>query len=180
MKFCYTDPAPIAAAKSGFSSSSAYPIEKDLRLPSQKEGPSASAAAPIRSPMSRGERDRADPRGGARAAAGRHFRGGSAARPAELGGRGRRTLERRIRFWRAIHCPDEEVVFRQVHEPGRRGSVRTSHRDWGLLALTIAGTSLDHRLYQLPPGLFRLRACPRHPEGIASAVTQTTRRWNIQ
>ena len=37
MKFRQTDPAPIAAAKSGFSSSSAYRIEKDLRLPSQRK-----------------------------------------------------------------------------------------------------------------------------------------------
>jgi len=31
----------------------------------------------------------------------------------------RRTLERRIRSWRALHGADQEVIFRQVHEPGR-------------------------------------------------------------
>ena len=33
----------------------------------------------------------------------------------------RRTLERRIRSWRALHGADQEVIFRQVHEPGRMG-----------------------------------------------------------
>lgn len=33
----------------------------------------------------------------------------------------RRTLERRIRHWRALHGQDREVIFRQVHEPGRMG-----------------------------------------------------------
>src|SRR5271168_2221280 len=33
--------------------------------------------------------------------------------------RQRRTVERRVRRWRAEHGPDKEVFFRQVHEPGR-------------------------------------------------------------
>ena len=33
----------------------------------------------------------------------------------------RRTLERRIRAWRAEHGPEQEVIFRQTHEPGHRG-----------------------------------------------------------
>ena len=33
----------------------------------------------------------------------------------------RRTLKRRIRAWRAQHGPQREVIFRQVHEPGRMG-----------------------------------------------------------
>lgn len=37
MKFRQTDTVPIAAAKSGFSASSAYRIEKDRRLPSQRK-----------------------------------------------------------------------------------------------------------------------------------------------
>ena len=30
-------------------------------------------------------------------------------------------LERRIRSWRAVHGPEQEVIFRQMHEPGRMG-----------------------------------------------------------
>jgi len=33
----------------------------------------------------------------------------------------RRTLERRIRQWRLQHGEERDVVFRQVHEPGRMG-----------------------------------------------------------
>lgn len=33
----------------------------------------------------------------------------------------RRTPERRIRAWRALHGEDREVIFRQVHGPGRLG-----------------------------------------------------------
>jgi len=33
----------------------------------------------------------------------------------------RRTLERRIRVWRAENGPEREVIFRQKHEPGRQG-----------------------------------------------------------
>src|SRR5690606_14171551 len=31
----------------------------------------------------------------------------------------RRTLERRVRDWRALRGPDREVIFRQAHAPGR-------------------------------------------------------------
>ncbi len=36
----------------------------------------------------------------------------------ELGAGMRRTLERRIRAWRAVNGPDQEVIFRQEHPPG--------------------------------------------------------------
>jgi hypothetical protein len=63
----------------------------------------------------------------------------------ELDGRIRRTLERRIRTWRAIHGPEQEVIFRQTHEPGRLGlSDFTEMKDE---EVTIAGVPLDHRLY---------------------------------
>ena len=63
----------------------------------------------------------------------------------ELDGRIRRTLERRIRTWRAIHGPEQEVIFRQVHEPGRLGlSDFTEMNDEHV---TIVGVALDHRLY---------------------------------
>ena len=143
MKFRQTDPAPIAAAKSGFSSSSAYRIEKDLRLPSQRKV--------------RRERRRPDPLADVwqseivpilEAAPGLRpvaiFEEVLRRHP-ELGAGVRRTLERRIRAWRAIHGPDQEVVFRQVHEPGRMGL--SDFTEMGDLAVTIAGTSLDHRLY---------------------------------
>ncbi|ASY73820.1 hypothetical protein [Sinorhizobium fredii] len=49
----------------------------------------------------------------------------------------RRTLERRIRSWRAIHGQEREVIFRQTHEPGRLGL--SDFTDMGGLGVTIAG-----------------------------------------
>ena len=63
----------------------------------------------------------------------------------ELGEGMRRTLERRIRQWRALHGPEQEVIFRQEHPPGRMGL--SDFTDMGALAITIAGELLDHRLY---------------------------------
>jgi len=57
----------------------------------------------------------------------------------------RRTLERRIRSWRALHGAEREIVFRQVHEPGRMGL--SDFTEMGDLAVGVAGVLLDHRLY---------------------------------
>jgi len=60
----------------------------------------------------------------------------------------RRTLERRIRAWRALHGAEQEVIFRQVHEPGRMGlSDFTEMGDLGAQTVTVAGLLLDHRFY---------------------------------
>ena len=63
----------------------------------------------------------------------------------DLSAGARRTLERRIRSWRAVHGADQEVIFRQVHEPGRMGL--SDFTDMTDLGVTIAGAGLDHRLY---------------------------------
>ena len=55
----------------------------------------------------------------------------------------RRTLERRIRSWRALNGAEREVIFRQEHPPGRLGlSDFTSTGDH---SISIAGVPLDHR-----------------------------------
>lgn len=57
-----------------------------------------------------------------------------------------RTLQRRVRRWRALEGEEREVFFAQEHEPGRLGlSDFTDARE---LAVCIAGERLDHRLYQ--------------------------------
>jgi Mu transposase-like protein len=57
----------------------------------------------------------------------------------------RRTLERRVRQWKAQHGPAKEVFFTQVHAPGRlAASDFTSMND---LQVTIAGEPLPHLLY---------------------------------
>lgn len=57
----------------------------------------------------------------------------------------RRTLERRVRQWRATSGPPKEVFFPQQHEPGARGL--SDFTDMAELRVTIAGVLFDHRLY---------------------------------
>jgi hypothetical protein len=62
-----------------------------------------------------------------------------------LSGGVRRTLERRIRSWRALNGAEQEVIFRQIHEPGRMGL--SDFTDMADLGITIVGEPLEHRLY---------------------------------
>lgn len=56
-----------------------------------------------------------------------------------------RTLQRRVKDWRARSGPDKEVMFPQVHGPGLRGlSDFTTLKG---VDITIRGERLDHRLY---------------------------------
>ena len=57
----------------------------------------------------------------------------------------RRKLERRVRGWKAKHGPEQEIIFRQKHEPGRRGL--SDFTDAGALEVSIAGEPLAHKLY---------------------------------
>jgi hypothetical protein len=57
----------------------------------------------------------------------------------------RRTLERRVRQWKASHGPQQEVIFRQNHPPGRQAM--SDFTDCRSLGVTIAGSPLAHRLY---------------------------------
>jgi hypothetical protein len=143
MKHRQTDTPPVAAAKASISTSTAYRLEKDRRLPSQKKG-------------NRGRR-RPDPLAGIfeteivpmlKAAPGVRpiaIFEEMVRRHPELGAGIRRTLERRIRAWRAIHGAEQEVIFRQTHEPGQVGL--SDFTNMGELGVTIAGAPLDHRLY---------------------------------
>jgi Mu transposase-like protein len=57
----------------------------------------------------------------------------------------RRTLERRIRTWQALHGAEREVIFRQDHPPGAQGL--SDFTDAAGLGVSIAGQTLAHRLY---------------------------------
>jgi hypothetical protein len=57
----------------------------------------------------------------------------------------RRTLERRMRAWNAEHGPEQDVIFRQIHTPGKMGL--SDFTAMGKLGVTVAGEPLDHRLY---------------------------------
>jgi hypothetical protein len=143
MKFRQTDVPAVAASKASISAATAYRFEHDHRLPSHHE-------------RTRGRR-RPDPLAdffdaeivpmlkaapGLRAVA---IFEEMQRRHRALSAGVRRTLERRIRSWRALHGADQEVIFRQVHEPGRMGL--SDFTDMADLGVTIAGERLDHRLY---------------------------------
>lgn len=56
-----------------------------------------------------------------------------------------RTMQRRVKAWRARHGPDKEVMFPQRHEPGQRAL-----SDFTVLkgmTVTVRGRALAHRLY---------------------------------
>ena len=132
-----THDTAVAAAKAGFSTATGYRIENDPRLPSQKKAP-------------RGRR-RPDPRGtvwaseivpmlkaapGLRAIA--VLEELRRCHP-EVSPGIRRTLERRMRAWRALAGPEQDVIFRQEHAPGRLGL--SDFTDTSALGITIAGVA---------------------------------------
>jgi hypothetical protein len=138
----HADTPAVAAAKAGFSTTTAYRIEADPRLPSQKKKP-------------RGRR-RPDPLAAVwdseivpMLAAAPELRAIAVfdeivGRHPELGST-RRTMERRIRQWKALNGPNQDVIFRQEQIPGRLGL--SDFTDMGDLGISIAGVPLDHRLY---------------------------------
>ena len=56
-----------------------------------------------------------------------------------------RTIQRRVSKWRALYGPEKEVIFRQLHAPGRQGlSDFTSLKG---IDITIGGQAFKHILY---------------------------------
>ena len=58
-----------------------------------------------------------------------------------------RTLQRRVRLWRAEHGPAKEVYFPQEHVPGRMGAIDFTHANE--LGVTILGSVFRHMFFQL-------------------------------
>ena len=134
-----------AAARAGFSERTARRIEADPRLPSQRKptrgrtvpDPLEAVWEPVLMPILK-----RDPAVQAITLL-RHLQ---LIKPEEFpDDRIRRTLERRVRDWRALHGPDRDVIFRQTPEPGRMAL--SDFTDAGELVVTIAGQPLAHRLY---------------------------------
>lgn len=66
--------------------------------------------------------------------------------PGEYGAGVLRTLQRRMRQWRAVHGGEREVYFAQEHAPGRLGLSDFTVADD--LGVEIGDIAFDHRLYQ--------------------------------
>ena len=56
-----------------------------------------------------------------------------------------RTLQRRIKVWRASEGPPKEAFFAQVHKPGHLGQSDFTHMN--KLGITIGGHPFDHLIY---------------------------------
>lgn len=56
-----------------------------------------------------------------------------------------RTLQRRVKRWKALYGPTKEVMFRQHHEPGRQGL--SDFTRLKRTTITIAGQPFPHLLY---------------------------------
>jgi hypothetical protein len=136
----------VAAAQSELSERTGRRIERDPRLPSQK-----SAERPLR-------RQTADPLDGLWESdilplllASPGLRPVTLLdemrlrRPDRDWDRLRRTLERRVRVWRAEHGPQREVIFRQDHPPGQQGL--SDFTDMGEIEVRVGGERVVHRLY---------------------------------
>jgi hypothetical protein len=67
--------------------------------------------------------------------------------PGRFGSGQLRTLQRRLRDWRAVHGPGKEVFFPQAHVPGREAQLDFTHASG--LGVTVAGEPLDHLLFEL-------------------------------
>ncbi|MGE4417971.1 MAG: IS21 family transposase [Marinobacterium sp.] len=138
-----THTIPVAAAKAGISQATGYRLQADPTLPSQKKTPRS--------------RRRPDPLADIfDTEVVPLLRSSPGIRPVavyeellrrhpDLGTGIRRTLERRIRAWNAEHGPEQEVIFRQIHTPGKTGL--SDFTAMGKLGVTVAGEALDHRLY---------------------------------
>ena len=137
------DRPALAAARSGFSTATAYRIEADPGRPSEKRKPRGRRRPDPLAGIFEGEIVpllEASP--GLRAVA---LYEEMMRRHPELHHGVRRTLERRVRGWKAKHGPEQEIIFRQKHEPGRRGL--SDFTDAGALEVSIAGEPLAHKLY---------------------------------
>ena len=66
--------------------------------------------------------------------------------PGSFGRSHLRTLQRRMRDWRALNGPDREVYFEQEHPPGREAQMDFTH--CGELGITIGGEPFEHLLFQ--------------------------------
>ena len=56
-----------------------------------------------------------------------------------------RTLQRRVKIWRALEGPAREIYFAQIHEPGELGA--SDFTDMTSLGVTIQGQLFEHLIY---------------------------------
>jgi transposase InsO family protein len=143
MKLKTTCPTTLAAAKTGISRATAFQIEKDPRLPSQKKVQRERLRLdPLEDIFDKDVIPLLEASPGLRPIA--IYEEVMRLHPTLHPGV-RRTLERRISSWKALYGPEKEVIFRQLHEPGRLGL--SDFTDMASLGVTIERQPLAHRLF---------------------------------
>jgi Mu transposase, C-terminal domain len=138
-------PQMTAAAKAGLSAATARRIDLDPRPPSAKK-------------QRRLWRTRPDPLDGLwneeivpllTAAPGLRpitlFDELARRHPERIGPSLRRTLERRVAHWKALHGSNLDVIFPQIQQPGRMGL--SDFTNGNGLGVIVGGQPLEHRLY---------------------------------
>ena len=138
-------PQMTAAAKAGLSAATARRIDLDPRPPSAKK-------------QRRSWRTRPDPLDGLwdeevvpllTAAPGLRpitlFDELARRHPERVGPSFRRTLERRVAHWKALHGSNLKVIFPQIQQPGRMGL--SDFTNGNGLGVVVGGQPLEHRLY---------------------------------
>ena len=66
--------------------------------------------------------------------------------PDQFGAGQVRTIQRRMRDWRAVHGPEQEVFFEQEHVAGREAAIDFTHCEE--LGVTVAGKPFRHLLFE--------------------------------
>src|SRR5262249_57409231 len=143
MKSRQTDVPAVAAAKAGFGRTTAYRIEADASLTAQKKVARGRRRPDPLEPVWESEivpMLKTTPQIRAIAVFDEIIR-----RHSDLNRNVRRTLERRIRMWKAVRGPEQDVIFRQEQVPGRLGL--SDFTRMGDLGISIAREPLDHLLY---------------------------------
>ena len=135
----------VAAARAGFSERTARRLEADPRLPSQRQPTRGRTVPDPLADLWKGELEPMLDRDPALKPITllRYLQQQHPERFATDSVR--RTLERRVRDWRAVKGPDKDVIFRQAPVPGHMALSDFTEAD--SLAVTIGGAPFVHRLY---------------------------------
>lgn len=161
---CFSSGRLPAAARAGISAATAYRIANDPRLPSQKKEP-------------RGRR-RPDPLGEIfDSEVVPLLQSSPCIRPIAIleemqhwhpPAAGPHALERRLRSWWAVNGPPQQVIFRQVHEPGRLGLSDFTEMSDVEIRITAAPRNGFGLMGATPVTLWRVRRCVRPADAHSS------------
>src|SRR3989442_2650758 len=137
-------PQQVAAAKAGMSERTARRYERAGKLPSELKRPHTWRTRPNRfEEDGRGvvaQLERAPALQGTTLFALLCERHPERYQPIQV-----RTLQRHIAQWKALHGPEQDVIFEQRHRPGERGQSDFTHMED--LGITIGGVAFPHLVY---------------------------------